>query len=490
MTAAALLVGVSPAGAATVVSEPFTGSGSWSVPAGVETIDILVVGGGGGGGGNAASSGGAQATGGGGGGGEVKVCAGVPVAGGGQLDVTVGAGGTAFNPSVLQRGTTGGTSSASYASSTVCSASGGEGGNGGQGSPPYYQGGTSGDGDAGGTSNNANAGGGGGGAGGVGADVTFPGGIAVAGDGGNGIAPGSLLSPGLFADLTATFYGGGGGGGRVDTTVAYAGSGGTGGGGPGRPRAPGPAGLANTGGGGGGNGDVTSDLGAGDGGSGYVVVRYLVVRPANTTQPVVSGSSIIGGTVSTTDGAWTGGPTSYSYKWQRCDDDQGAGCTDISGATASSYTSVSADGGKYLRSQVTATNVDGDALASSSNYLRIAPAPAPTPSNSFTIASSKGSGSSLVTRVRVPGPGEIGQVGRRRGGSGAAARGLVCTDSRTVARAGTYKLTCRANASTRRAQRDGKVRVVLRTTFTPTAGTSRSSSRIVTLPSLKPRYTG
>ena len=51
-------------------------------------------------------------------------------------------------------------------------------------------------------------------------------------------------------------------------------------------------------------------------------------------------------------------------------------------------------------------------------------------------------------------------------------------------------LTCKVNAATRKAQKKGKVRVLLRTTFTPTGGTARTVNRTVVLPSLKPKYAG
>jgi hypothetical protein len=556
--AAALLVAASPAGAVTV-SEPFTSSGTWTIPSGVTSVDILLVGGGGGGGGGTTGN-----TGGGGGGGEVKVCTAGSLVAGQQLTVTVGAGGTANNLSVLDRGNTGGSSSVTYASSPVClDALGGQGGNGGQVGPSYYEGGNSGSGSAGGASNNSFTGGGGGGQGGAGADGQG-GPTGAAGAGGSGIAPGSLPTPRLFADVTSTLYGGGGGGGRSDSDASLAGDGGTGGGGPGRPKAPGPDGAPNTGGGGGGGGNAPGGLGGGTGGSGYVEIRYLRPVPSNTAQPVVSGSTQVGAILSTTDGAWSASPTSYGYQWQRCDDAQGAGCTDIGGASGATYTTVSADGGKYLRSRVTATNAAGPSTPAASNLVRITPkfaltvsrggsgsgavsgpgidcgatcsaefdegtavtltaTPAPgsqfagwsgacsgastctvtmdaakavtarftsAASNRFTIAASTAGTTSIRSRVRVPGAGRISQRGTRSSASGVAARALVCTDSKKAARAGTYTLTCRANAATRRAQRSGSVRVLLRTTFTPAGGEARTSTRTVTLPALKPAYAG
>ena len=74
--------------------------------------------------------------------------------------------------------------------------------------------------------------------------------------------------------------------------------------------------------------------------------------------------------------------------------------------------------------------------------------------------------------------------------SRARAAATVCAATRTPRRAGTYTVTCRLTAAARRAQLRGKVRVRLRTTFTPTGGTARTVSRTVVLPSRKASFTG
>jgi hypothetical protein len=65
--------------------------------------------------------------------------------------------------------------------------------------------------------------------------------------------------------------------------------------------------------------------------------------------PVATGTLTVGSVLSCTTGTWTRDPTSYAYQWQ------GDGIN-ISGATASTYTLVSADVGKLVRCIVTATN--------------------------------------------------------------------------------------------------------------------------------------
>lgn len=100
--------------------------------------------------------------------------------------------------------------------------------------------------------------------------------------------------------------------------------------------------------------------------------------PVNTVAPVVSGSTTQGNTLSTTAGTWNSDsaytPTSYSYQWTR------AG-SNISAATSSTYTTVSADIGNAIACKVTGTNERGGTTVTSSNSINvIAPLPGPPPS--------------------------------------------------------------------------------------------------------------
>ena len=86
--------------------------------------------------------------------------------------------------------------------------------------------------------------------------------------------------------------------------------------------------------------------------------------PANTGLPVITGNPQQGDALSTTNGTWSGGPTSYGYQWQDC---VGATCSNIAGATSSTYTVQSSDVGSSLAVVVTATNPLGSVSASSFN---------------------------------------------------------------------------------------------------------------------------
>ena len=85
--------------------------------------------------------------------------------------------------------------------------------------------------------------------------------------------------------------------------------------------------------------------------------------PSNTTPPTVSGTAKVGQTLTVSNGAWSGSPTSYDYQWQRCT--SSTSCIDIASATSQSYKVVAADAGRTLRAVVTASNSDGKSTANS-----------------------------------------------------------------------------------------------------------------------------
>jgi streptogramin lyase len=91
-------------------------------------------------------------------------------------------------------------------------------------------------------------------------------------------------------------------------------------------------------------------------------IQRLTLNPQILTAPVVSSASFVyeGVQESTTAGTWAGETGSFSYQWQRCNA-EGKECTNITGATASTYTPVAADLGKTLVAKVTASGPEGNA---------------------------------------------------------------------------------------------------------------------------------
>jgi hypothetical protein len=86
--------------------------------------------------------------------------------------------------------------------------------------------------------------------------------------------------------------------------------------------------------------------------------------PVSDSPPVITGTAVVGRTLSTSNGLWSGTPPSgYSYQWQRC---TSTACTNISGATASLYDLTTADLGTKVRVVVVAVNSAGIGVGVSS----------------------------------------------------------------------------------------------------------------------------
>jgi hypothetical protein len=92
--------------------------------------------------------------------------------------------------------------------------------------------------------------------------------------------------------------------------------------------------------------------------------------PKNTglpaAEPLPGWSAWLEGQIFTaTTGSWTGAePISYHYQWQKCNA-EGVSCSNISGATASTFKTTSEDVGGTLRVVVTATNSEGSSKVTS-----------------------------------------------------------------------------------------------------------------------------
>jgi hypothetical protein len=93
-----------------------------------------------------------------------------------------------------------------------------------------------------------------------------------------------------------------------------------------------------------------------------------VPPPTNTATPVITGTPTVGQILSTDDGTWFGTPTGFAYQWQR--DNLGAGTySNITNATATSYTIVDADDACRIRCEVTASNDGGAGIPADSNAV-------------------------------------------------------------------------------------------------------------------------
>ncbi|MGH2831478.1 MAG: hypothetical protein ACRDK2_01780, partial [Solirubrobacteraceae bacterium] len=99
--------------------------------------------------------------------------------------------------------------------------------------------------------------------------------------------------------------------------------------------------------------------------------------PSNTTAPGISGKPMVNQTLIASTGSWTGSPT-YTYRWERCEETNHS-CSEITGATGSSYRLSTNDVGSTIFVSVTATNSAGSSSASSSHSGQIAAAPTMLP---------------------------------------------------------------------------------------------------------------
>lgn len=125
------------------------------------------------------------------------------------------------------------------------------------------------------------------------------------------------------------------------------------------------------------------------------VVAHAAAVPANTVLPAITGTAKDGQTLTSTTGTWSGSPTSYARQWLRCDT-AGANCTNISGATATTYVLTATDVGKTIRIKVTATNGSGSANVNSAQTATVVAA-APVVSVVPTISGTAKDGQTLTS---------------------------------------------------------------------------------------------
>jgi len=102
--------------------------------------------------------------------------------------------------------------------------------------------------------------------------------------------------------------------------------------------------------------------------------------PVNTVPPKITGTTVEGHSLEASTGSWSGGPTSFSYKWRRCDS-AGATCASIAGSSGSGYTLKGADVGHTLRVVVTAANTLGATPVTSAQTAVIQAVPPGVPTS-------------------------------------------------------------------------------------------------------------
>ena len=121
--------------------------------------------------------------------------------------------------------------------------------------------------------------------------------------------------------------------------------------------------------------------------------------PSNTALPAITGAAVVGQTMTTTDGSWTGSPTSFTYEWLRCPESgslpDGSDCASI-GVSTNNYVVATGDVGFRLRSRVTAVNGDGQAKAASNASAAVLATAGPPNTAPPTISGTASVGSTLT----------------------------------------------------------------------------------------------
>lgn len=123
--------------------------------------------------------------------------------------------------------------------------------------------------------------------------------------------------------------------------------------------------------------------------------------PVSVSPPTVSGSLLVGQTLSVTTGSWGGAPVpTFAYQWKRCDA-QGNGCAAIPGATSANYAAAAADASHRLTAAVTATNPVGSGSVTSAPTSAIAPLVLPANTAHPTISGVHAVGRSLTANPGI-----------------------------------------------------------------------------------------
>ena len=86
-------------------------------------------------------------------------------------------------------------------------------------------------------------------------------------------------------------------------------------------------------------------------------------KPANTVPPSIAGTLVVGNRLTANRGQWVGNtPITYAFKWLRCNE-SGDACTEIAGATDTTYVLTQAEVKRTIRVRVTARNDAGSRSA-------------------------------------------------------------------------------------------------------------------------------
>lgn len=199
-------------------------------------------------------------------------------------------------------------------------------------------------------------------------------------------------------------------------------------------------------------------------------LETVAVATATTLNVAIAGSGTVS---STTPGIDCGAMCTRSYL-----NYQSVTLT-ATAATGSTFTGWT---GSCTGAAATCTLAMSEARAVTATFTGPSTALSAGSSNAFTARkptlSTTNSTITISTTLTVPGEGRL-----KQSVSGVARKkATLCSTTKAAKRAGTYTLTCLLGAKSRTALGRGALRLTVATTFAPTGGTARSTSRTVIVP--------
>jgi hypothetical protein len=140
--------------------------------------------------------------------------------------------------------------------------------------------------------------------------------------------------------------------------------------------------------------EVTAKNSAGEKSAQSPVTQMVsVIKPVNTTRPVISGTAAVGQTLTCSHGTWESFPAGYTYKWLR----EGA---EIPGALSNTYAVGVADESHSISCEVTATNGAGPSSPELSANSDSVPMQSSLPTNTVSPeVAVRGGGPALLGKI-------------------------------------------------------------------------------------------
>ena len=196
--------------------------------------------------------------------------------------------------------------------------------------------------------------------------------------------------------------------------------------------------------------------------TGGLAVFGPVAAPATTEMPAITGSGIVGGTLTCVPGAWSGSP-SFAYVWLR-------DTTPV--ATTVAYSVTADDVGHGLRCVVTATNDGGSASATS--LTAYVPAPGQTGPQGETGPQGQAGPQGQTGAQGDAGPqGETGATGAQGPAGAAGPQGATGAAGPRGPAGRDAKVTCKAGKA-----KGSKVKVTCSVSLAKTATAARATVRM------------